>query len=264
MYPTYILGVPSNFRGEELIESLKDFGLAPNIVWGPQISVDDGLIAENTNQKFANFAINRDIKPQEVACCIGHIRMYLRFLESKEEWGLFLEDDAICLANPKVLLEAMPTVKEPCHVFVHDGPGTNLNLMTSTHNSLGQMGMMRRLDPQYGAYGYLLNRAAVILILRSKVISHINTPDWPYLWPRAIKFYQSNIVFFTHPKDMSMSIIGERINAESKITKQLPNPLRVLAGIKVGLSLREVLGKEITLKLLRLSLQILRKIGLTL
>jgi len=262
MYPTYILGVPSNFRGEELIESLRDFGFEPNIVWGPQISVDDKLIAENTNQKFANFAINRDIKPQEVACCLGHIRMYLEFFESKEEWGLFLEDDAICLVNPKSFLEALPIVKEACHVFVHDGPGTNFNLMTSRHDSLGQLGMAKRLDPQYGAYGYLLNRAAVRLILESKVVSHINTPDWPYLWPHAIKFYQSKTVFFTHPKDMSMSIIGERINAESTIINQLPNPLRVLAGIKLGLSVREVLGKEITLKLLRLPLQILRKVGL--
>jgi hypothetical protein len=187
--------------------------------------------------------------------------MYSKFFDSGEEWALFLEDDAICLTNPKLLLEALPIVKEPCHLFVHDGPGTNLNLKNARNDPLTEMGMTQRLDPQYGAYGYLLNRAAVTQILKSKVVSYINTPDWPYLWPPAMKFYQSKIVFFTHPKDMSMSIIGERVNTDAKFINQLPNLLRIKSGIRIGLSLREVYHKEITMKLLRLFYQTIRKIG---
>lgn len=262
-YPIYILGIRENFRGESLCESLHEFKLLPEIVYGPEVESDRELIEQLTNQNYAQYCIGRKIKPQEVACTIGHLRMYSKFFDTQEEWGLFLEDDAICLVNPTHLLGAMPVVKEPCHVFVHDGPGTNLNLKISRDNPLGKMEMVRRLDPQYGAYGYLLNRAAVELILKSKVISHINTPDWPYLWPASMRFYKSKIVYFTHPKDLSMSIIGERVNAEAKFINQLPNFLRIRAGIEVGLSAREVYHKEITMKLLRLFYQTLRKLGFT-
>jgi len=161
--------------------------------------------------------------------------------------------------NPRSLLESLPTIQELCHLFIHDGPGTNLNLRSAKDDLFGELGMIKRLDPQYGAYGYLLNRPAVELILKSRVISYINTPDWPYLWPRKIRFYQSKLVFFSHPKDTSMSIIGQRINAEAKVINQLPNFLRVISGMKLGIGFRELLHKEITLKISRLTLQIFRK-----
>jgi len=235
--------------------------LYPEIVYGPEVVSDQELIQKFTNQIYAQFSIRRNIKPQEVACCLGHLRMYSKFFDSGEEWGLFLEDDAICIANPKHLLEALPIVKEPRHVFVHDGPGTNLNLKNAKNDPLSELAMTQRLDPQYGAYGYLLNRAAVTQILQSKVVSYIDTPDWPYLWPPDMKFYQSRIVFFTHPKDMSMSIIGERINADAKFINQFPNLLRITEGIRIGLTPREVYHKEIAMKLLRLFYQTIRKIG---
>lgn len=260
-YLTYVLGVPSNFRGESLCKSLRDFGIAPEIVFGPEIETDFELIQKSTNNDYAIFTIRRRIKPQEVACCLGHLRMYARFFESRAEWGIFLEDDAICIENPKSLLEKMPITNRPCHIFLHDGPGTNLNLWSAGSDPLSGLGMIRRLDPQYGAYGYALNRAAVGLILKSKTVRYINTTDWPYLWPRRIKFYKSDKVFFMHPEDMSMSIIGERVNAQAQLINQLPSFFRFISGVKLGIGVRETFYREVTLKLIRLTFQIAKKIG---
>ena len=258
-YPIYILGVPRNFRGESLCKSLQDFGMTIEIVSGPEVHTDFDLIQKLTNNEYAKFTIRRTIKPQEVACCIGHIRMYQKFLESNSEWGVFLEDDAICVENPKPLFENLPILRKPCQIFLHDGPGTNLNLRTKKKDLLGRLGMIKRLDPQYGAYGYALNRASVELIMKSKVLTHINTPDWPYLWPKKIHFYQSDRVYFSHPVDMSMSIIGERINTQARLTNQLPNFMRIIYGLRLGIDAREILHTELFLKLRRLSLQVAKK-----
>ena len=259
-FEIYILGVRSNFRGSSLLEHLVSLGLKPQIVWGPEVNVDSELISELTNQKYSRFTIKRDIKPQEVACCEGHIRMYRAFLSSKKEWGLFLEDDAIVVSDPSPLLEKLSPIMSPVQIFIHDGPGVNLEVSFKEHEGISKCDFWQKLDPQYGAYGYILNRRAVKKILRSKITFYINTPDWPYLWPSDITFYHSKKVYIGHPADSSMSIIGERINAEAKIANLLPNPMRVAQGLRLGLSLSEVTKREITLKLKRIFLQVSRKV----
>jgi len=258
MFSTYVLGIESNFRGAALIEQLVLYGIFPKIVWGPQVEIDRIRIARYTNQKFANFAIGREIKPEEIACCLGHIEMYENFYATENEWGLFLEDDAIPLLDPSPLIKRLPTSDKPLHIFLHDGPGTNLPFRQD--GILKEFDLSRRLDPQYGAYGYLLNRSAVSKILKSPVRDLINTPDWPYFWPRDIKFYVSSDVYFSHPKDLSTSIIGERINKEAKLSSQIPKWSKIIQGQKISPDFRHILYKEFSLKLLRVSLQIWKRI----
>jgi hypothetical protein len=257
MFITYILGVTTNFRGNELIEKLMQYGIKPNVVWGPELENDHQLLLQHTNQKFANFAIGRDIKPQEIACCLGHIRMYEYFSNSSREWGLFLEDDAIMILDPTPLINNLPKTDEPIHIFIHDGPGTNLPL--PRNHSLEKLGLSRRLDPQYGAYGYVLNQAAVSEILKSPIKLLINTPDWPYFWPRNIKFFTSKDVYFSHPKDTSMSIIGDRINKAANLRNQFPSLRKVKAGLKFYSDIRHIVYKEIYSKICRITLQVWKK-----
>ncbi len=258
MFSTYVLGVKSNFRGENLINELIRYNISPNVVWGPDVLEDDSTIKVHTNQEFANFTIGRDIKPQEVACCIGHIRMYEEFFENGDEWGLFFEDDAILELDPTPIFESLPTTDIEIQIFIHDGPGTNLryrkNLITTGNVFL------RRLDPQYGAYGYILNRAAVSSILNSQIRLLINTPDWPYFWPKEIHFYVSSQVYVSHPEDMSMSIIGERINKKSTLKNQLPKWSRLMKGLKYASDFNIIFHREITVKVLRIFLQIRKRI----
>jgi len=258
MFASYILGVQGNFRGNSLVEELRVFGISPTIVWGPKVGVDDALIKENTNQDFANFSINREIKPQEVACCLGHFRMYEKFYESEQDWGLFLEDDALMLANPSDFIENLTKTNEPLHIFIHDGPGTNLAYRQKSLFSKQEL--VRYLDPQYGAYGYLLNRSAVIAILNSSAKRLINTPDWPYFWPKNMKFLVSNQVYFSHPNDSSMSIIGERVNREATLRSQFPHLLNLLRGLKFTDDALHLYHKEIYLKAIRISLQLRKRL----
>jgi hypothetical protein len=259
MFSTYVLGIKSNFRGNALIEQLAHYEIVRNMVWGPQVEIDQEKIAKHTDQKFANFAIGRDIKQQEIACCLGHIEMYQNFDATEKEWGLFLEDDAIPLLDPSPLIKKLPTSDKPLQIFLHDGPGSNL--LFRQDRILKELGLSRRLDPQYGAYGYLLNRSAVSKILKSPIKDLINTPDWPYFWPRDIRFFVSSHVYFSHPKDLSFSIIGERINKEAKLMSQIPNFSRIIQGQKFSSDFRHLFYKEFSLKLLRISLQLWKKIS---
>jgi hypothetical protein len=259
MFSAYVLGIKSNFRGVALIEQLELYGIFPNIVWGPQVEVDRIRIAQHTNQEFANFAIGRDIKPEEIACCLGHIEMYENFHATESEWGLFLEDDAIPLLDPISLIKRLPTSDEPLQIFLHDGPGTNLRFRQD--KELKKLDLTRRLDPQYGAYGYLLNRSAVSKILNSPIREFINTPDWPYFWPRQIKYFVSSEVYFSHPKDLSISIIGERINKEAKLINQIPRWSKITEAQKFSPEIQTLLYKEFSLKLLRIFLQIWKRIS---
>lgn len=258
-FETYILGVQSNFRGQPLVEQLSCLGITPKVIWGPEVNIDKELILNLTNQEYANFTIRRDIKPQEVACCEGHIRMYREFLFSKKEWGLFFEDDAILLENPLPLLSKLVTSSEPVQLFIHDGPGTDLTIPFNRSQKKYKTNFEKKLDPQYGAYGYILNKSAVVAILDSKITTYINTPDWPYLWPKEITFFHSKKPYVNHPQDNSLSIIGERLNDSARVINLLPNPCRVLRGMLLGLNLSELLDREISRKLYRTLLLTTRK-----
>lgn len=260
-YEVYILGVRGNFRGNKLFGELLKLGLEPKIVWGPEIDIDVNMISDLTNYEYSKFTIKREIKAQEIACCIGHIRMYREFLTSNSEWGLFLEDDAILLLDPTPLLQDLTQLTCPVQIFIHDGPGTDLPVAFKEHAGISEANFVKKLDPQYGAYGYLLNRCAAEEVLKSKISTYINTPDWPYLWPTNISFYHSKKTYISHPEDHSMSIIGERINAEAKILNLLPSLLRVVRGMKLGLSFSDLIKREIVLKFRRLFLQLLRKVS---
>jgi GR25 family glycosyltransferase involved in LPS biosynthesis len=260
-FQTYVLGVRTNFRGEALVENLKALGIQPEIVWGPEAQIDSELLSSHTNQEYCSFTINRDIKKQEVACCMGHLRMYQRFIESETEWGFFLEDDAILVLDPSLLIRQLPTTKQPLHIFINDGPGTDLKHWRGSHTGLLRLDLVRKLDPQYGAYGYLLNRAAIREIMSAKIDSYINTPDWPYLWPQKMHFYHSKTIYVSHPSDTSMSIIGERLNEASRFVSLIPNPIRVMRGKQLGISLKFLIYKEIYLKSVRITLQVFKRIS---
>jgi GR25 family glycosyltransferase involved in LPS biosynthesis len=252
--------VRNHFRGDQLGRRLEEFKFEPKIVWGPDIDQDLKFIQSKTNQAFAKFSINREIKQTEIACSLGHIRMYEIFLKSFQEWGLFLEDDAICIKNPQSFLNSLPKTKQPVQIFLHDGLGTNLKRYEFSKLKLKNLGLTRRLDPQYGAYGYMLNKSAVELILNSKITRLISNADWPYLWPRKIRFYIADQVYFTHPKDTNESIIGVRLNANMKLKSHFPDIFRIIKGLRFGINFCEIMHKEFTLKLLRITLQIKRKV----
>jgi hypothetical protein len=104
-----------------------------------------------------------------------------------------------------------------------------------------------------------LNRAAVLRIIESPIKQLINTPDWPYFWPREVMFVATEEVFISHPQDLSMSIIGERVNKEAKLRNMMPNILRVRRGFKFHRNMGHFIYREISLKSIRALLQIWKR-----
>jgi GR25 family glycosyltransferase involved in LPS biosynthesis len=257
----YVLGVRNNFRGEHLVNALNSFGIKSNIIWGPSVNSDFSNISSFVNQDFCRFTIRRQIKLTEVACTLGHLRMYQEFQSSQDEWGFFLEDDAILVKDISKILESLQYCSYPVQIFVHDGPGTDLRISDFRNKKFAVTNdLVRYLDPNYGAYGYILNRKAVNRILDGRTKDLINTPDWPYMWPTDIRYYKTHDVYVSHPLDETFSIIGERINSRNSIWYQIPNPIRLLQGIHLGLPIKHLIHKEIFLKFHRVILQIKKRI----
>lgn len=257
----YVLGVRSNFRGESLVNALNSFGINSNIIWGPSIDTDYSNISSFVNQDFCRFTIRRQIKLTEVACTLGHLRMYQEFQNSQDEWGFFLEDDAILVKDISKILESLQYSSFPVQIFAHDGPGTDLRIRDFRNRKFAIANDLDRyLDPSYGAYGYFLNRAAINQILDGRTKDLINTPDWPYMWPTAIRFYKTADIYVSHPNDATISIIGERLNSRNSLWYQIPNFARLIQGKLLGLPLRHLIHKEIFLKFHRVILQIQKRI----
>ena len=258
----YILGVKNQFRGKELLKSLDRIQIEPTIVWGPDLDSDMVQISEATNQKFAKFTIRRKIKLEEVACCIGHLRMYEVFLENDLEWGLFLEDDVILNDAVVAIFSILPKSVRPLHLMIHDGPGTNLRVRKRAELEFETKGKFTRvLDPNYGAYGYLLNKQAAQLVINNGQRALINTPDWPYVWPKEISVYKSTDVYASHPENLDSSLLGLRINKKDNMWFQLPNPIRMMRAISLGVTFSQAFHKEIRLKTIRIALQAQRKLN---
>lgn len=92
--------------------------------------------------------------PTTFACNLSHMKMWEHFLESGEEWGVFLEDDT----EP---LEDLSTIKIPddCNFYFligEDHPGFRLSLYPS-----GEVKFSRTLG------AYLMSRKATVLALQS-------------------------------------------------------------------------------------------------
>lgn len=257
----YVLGVKKNFRGETLIKDLTAQGFKTIVIEGPDLSDEKDRVEVSSyiNQKYAKFTIRRLVKPQEIACTIGHMRMFKKHLESSDDWALFLEDDAILKSGLRDFVSQLKSTKHPTQIFVHDGPGTNLSKIKILRDELNNnQKMLRIFDPNYGAYGYLLNRKGIEAILNSQSIKYINTPDWPYAWPIFMRFYKTREIYISHPPE-GPSIIGQRVNSKNSMWYQIPNPVRFIYGIALGLRLTTLFYREIYSKTIRILKQTHRK-----
>ncbi len=257
----YILGLKSRYRGLRLEESLKLCGLEFENVWGPPVESLTAVQIQSAMSDFSFFTINRSLKKEEIACCIGHISMYRNFAESGKEWALFLEDDAILLSDPSNLLYGLQKADTPIHISIHDGPELKMaNVYRYTKISDGYTAR-RKLDPPYGAYAYLLNRDAVLQILESESEKFISSPDWPYIWPPSIRYLRTKEFFFTHPEETQQSIIGERINAAQLWKNRIPSISRFREARKLGVPFRTAYNRELKLKTVRIIAQLVKRLS---
>jgi hypothetical protein len=254
----WILGIKHNYRGSELEsqlgESLFDF----KNLWGIDVikeNLEETTEYKKINLDFTKVLLGRNMSAGEIACAIGHLRIYQEFKESNLEWALILEDDARVVKKLDFLKSGLPKVEVPLIIGIHDGSGMRVKVREGkeTKTLVSDILVTRLLELPSCNYGYLMNRRLVEQIDFEDSLKYMSTQDWPYIWPNDFQYFVSNEVFVTTIDQNLNSLIGSRpaslIRSNSYF---LPNLIRFMRILKFGVPFKIALYKEFILKFRRI------------
>lgn len=205
----YVIGVPSRFRGVELVKQLQDAKFEVQLV-------DDGINGDDWSHReleeiyddvaYQFFRYGRAMGAREVACTLAHREVWRRIAASNSEWSIVFEDDAQIigdLAGVTSQLEGRPRWK-PAVVILFD-KDNNFNRHLFASWSKRQRSFNRLVMPPGGAIAYLMNKAAAQIGYASTSVDRIDfRTDWPHRWPWSIRFYC-----------LSCPVIAERANVST-------------------------------------------------
>jgi GR25 family glycosyltransferase involved in LPS biosynthesis len=220
----FILGVRGRYRGEVLESQLRELGWNYEVIYGIDGSkLDAEGVSTLTNQADALARYGRTISPGEACCTLGHLNIAKSFLDSGENWGLVLEDDA--------LLE--PDFKERMNRLSVDLKNLNTKSIIQLHGLDFVTKLFSRGNPSssliplvsggYSTKAYILGRlAANMIVQKSNSRSTSALADWPSNWRWNIQFYKTNDSFV---KENEIESLLEFNRA------QLPNKSENLTGI---------------------------------
>jgi hypothetical protein len=254
----WILGIKHNYRGSELESQLDESLFEFKNLWGVDVvneNLKDASEYKKINLDFANVLLRRNMSPGEIACAIGHLRIYQEFKETNFEWALILEDDARIIKKLDFLKSGLPRVKVPMIIGIHDGSGKRVKVREckETNTLVSNVLITRVLELPFGNYGYLMNKRLVESIHFEDSLKFMSTQDWPYIWPNNFQYFVSNEVFVTTIDTNLNSLIGSRpaslIRSNSYF---LPNLIRFIKILRFGVPFKIALYKEFILKFRRI------------
>lgn len=184
----YVLGLPDSFRGAGLLDALRELGfdamLVPGID-GRQLS--DAEFASLYDPVGARAVCGRELGRGEVACTLGHLRMFEQMLADGNDWAICFEDDAQLSRD---VLDVIPALaKLPAGSIVtlrHDEAG---GLVCWPNPAVE--GVIRRLiATPMGASAYFIDAtAAQTAVAASHGRSVDSAPDWPPHWSTKVRWW---------------------------------------------------------------------------
>jgi glycosyl transferase family 25 len=213
---TYVLGLQDSFRGKSLENFLHNRGLNPEIIYG----IDGKDFTEKDLKKIyssrrAKVIMGRNLANSEIACALGHIEIYKKFIESGDEWALILEDDTYPTNGFVLDKVQFNTLRTPAIVCLQGVEYAMKNrkhlpyLIRSVRDlspSTGNFFVYEAVGRIHGTFSYLINQKAAELALK-KQRRIDSTADWPYAWRDLIKFFITEKMHFD--VDLKSSIIDE-------------------------------------------------------
>ena len=194
----YILGLEDGFRGTELRNFLVKSQFDTKIVFGIQGNdlPADALTSVYSRRRSARI-MKRELTLEEVACVIGHRRVYQEFAQTGEEWALILEEDSVPAADFLLDEVQLKNLSEPMIVCLQ-GIASLLSQfsqfpylvhgvteLSANDKSLSVYSVKGNIQ---GAYAYLMNRQAALIALNSYSMID-SAADWPYAWRSKIAFH---------------------------------------------------------------------------
>lgn len=259
-----VLGLKTNFRGEELVRKVETLGLSPEIIWGiPAEEIGFERLLNYADQRQARYITGRDLTAHEISCALGHLEMYESFLNSGKAFALFMEEDADFDVNIEQILEI--EFPQNDSVILQIGglldPQLLPNPFPATFPKTGEAfrnvnGILRCLQHPVYAHGYIMNRAAALEAVHLMRGRKINSPaDFPFVWRSSIPFYIT-VKPIVWQREGASSIEGDRNILEknrgvsSVFERRLRrvaalSPFSLYRGWKLGLSGRAVVREKL-------------------
>lgn len=252
---SYVLTLEGSIRSQRLVNQSRELGLHLNLCMGlkgSEFTEDEFKTLAPVKQ--AEFLLGRRIGRNELACLLGHLKIYRKFLdETSASWCLVLEDDAEI--NPKLLEFLWHTSKFPSNSIIHLAPQqdiTNFVLQTLTIDDVYSSFIINKvLDFVPRTHGYLIDRtAASTAIKSSKANNYYFTADWPFNWVRKVNFWVTSDTYVNIlDGDFGSAIYQERSILESTRERELF--MRALSRVRFlnwafnGLGITAIYGKSI-------------------
>jgi GR25 family glycosyltransferase involved in LPS biosynthesis len=240
-FNTYIIGVPGRYRGLNLekrlvTEKISFFKIAG--VDGSTMGTSDYL--QESCPHISKKILGRVLTKGEVCCAVAHEKAYESFLQGAAGWALILEDD--CELNPRLfnftlyseLNSAVPTIIQLYGSAIYAEqvarwPWMRGKILKEVKTK--ELLRIRRFwELPQGTYGYLINREAAKLAVRSmRGGKHITTADWPVQWREKVTYMITrDPVVFTN--DISSLLEAEReLARETEISNSISEDLSRIA-----------------------------------
>ena len=165
---------------------LDPLGIEYTIVKGVRPSIE---IASQYYSKIANFFLaKRSLSFGEICCYVGHRMMWQRFIETKLQQAIFLEDD-FNIIDLDVLRTAIPDCLSSTQnwdvIKFFDFRPKNI---TSSH-TIGTTNLVSYKYPASGNVGYMMNRHAAEALLKRKKIFRPVDEDMAHMWEFGIRIW---------------------------------------------------------------------------
>lgn len=168
---TYLINLDrSSDRLGVMIDRLKTIGIAFERVAGI-----DGikLKPEDYSVNAPNPLYPHPLTPGEIGCYLSHKKCWQQIVDSKEDWGLVLEDDCIFQSSASRYLTNLNWIPAGCKLihfyYTAKRPAyTDKTISLEDGNTL----FCARVSLPVGAYAYMMSREAALLALKlSETIS---------------------------------------------------------------------------------------------
>jgi GR25 family glycosyltransferase involved in LPS biosynthesis len=259
-----ILGLKSNFRGDELLRKIQALGIPPEIVWGIQVDeIGNDRLLNYASQEQARFIMGRNLTVQEISCALGHLEMYEVFLNSGKDFALFLEDDADFDDNIEEILGIEFPRDRPAILQLggYLDPQLLPKPFPATFPNAGDVfracrGILRCLQYPVYAHGYMMNKEAALLAVHLMRGRKINSPaDFPFVWRSSIPFYITVKQIVWQRESVSniqnnRSVLEIDLRVSGSLERRLQrlfalNPLFLLHGRRMGLSGNAIVREKV-------------------
>jgi glycosyl transferase family 25 len=222
-YTIQVLTLLNSERISQVVSQAKTLGLEFNFCFGLKGSdLTMSRFKAMAPKKLSVFMLGRELAKNELACVLGHLKIYRKFLDDPSvDWCLVLEDDA--LVSPQII-ELLNVISElPSNSIIHLAPQKNLaNYILEEASILSinrEYKLFRVLDFIPRTHGYFIDRQAANAAVR---LSHNEkfyfTADWPLTWIRDINFWVTDEILCS-TNEFGSDIAQERELLENSAPK---------------------------------------------